>query len=1505
MEKLSVCFFIEDKAVLLSLEEILPNLHNGRIGRQLLNTSREINFPVFEKNNKYFIDNSRNILMQFSNENQQRFIPLQHGELFSTIEQGESYQFLILSHSYLSVKMKKVTLPVNGTITLGRSEQSNIVIDLNDNISRCHARIHIISNEASIEDTSGKAGIYVNGKKVIAANLKCGDTVMIMGYTILYMKRFLMIPETVFAINGLNTFSRFEEVKKSERNTMVEFERNPRIYKSLITDKIEIDPPPQKKEKKQQPFILTAGPSLTMSLAMMMQLGIAVSRMKETGNIASVASNGAMAVSLLAAAVLWPLLSRNYYQKQEKKEELYRRKKYVSYLEEKEELIKAYQHHNRWVWNTDYYPEISDMIKFVENKSRRLWEKSPTDQDFMSVRLGKGTRKSELQICVPERHFSLYDDDLLDLLYKIEDVNKELDDFPVVLSFLEQRITGVVGDQERIKKMIWCMIVNLVAMHSPDEVKIGFVGDQSQIGDFEWMIQLPHLWSDDGSIRFFVTKNEEANEMLRFFYDKSQETDAENAVPQYVIFVLNEKIIENSPLGINRWLKLNLKNMSFVYAAEYFSRIPKEAEAIILNDCERTGIYRKNQDNNQLIEFVPDELNYLQIKQMMRSFSYLKQQKKGHITGIPEKISFLNMYQAGNVKVLEIKRRWMDNKVSRSMAAPIGMKANGEIFSLDIHEKYHGCHGLVAGMTGSGKSEFLQEFILSLMINYSPEKVAFILIDFKGGDMARPFLKAPHLSATISNLSGNMLYRARVSLEAEIQKRQRLFNKVSQELGVDKLDINSWHKYADEGKINNKLPHLIIIIDEFAQLKTQQPEFLDYLINVAQVGRSLGIHLILATQKPSGVVSPQIWSNSRFKVCLKVLDREDSKEMLHRSEAAAIKFPGRAFVQVGYDEIFEEIQTGYSGADYVASERYLQAGEDSVELLDYPGKIQRTAKRRIMGEKNGKTQLEETISEIIKIGKELNLCANHLWKPLLKEKIYLEECLDKKVSFDPADWDTDYEGRAICGYCDLPQLQKQEPYAVELIKNGHVAIYGMSGTGKTLFLQTFVLAMALKYSPNMLQIYGIDFGGRTLGNLEEMPHCGGVAFADNKDKIEQIIEKIKGQMELRKRIFAENECNTYASYLEVTGRKLPMILLLIDNYSVFRERMYKLEEDIIELAANAKTYGIFLVLTGNSRNAIYYKISEHIGTKIVFQLNDSQSYRELLNSRSSLEIEGIRGRALIRQDDMIAEMQVALPFETINEAQMYAKIKQIYRKMNLYMPKETEEERERKEVFVEQSVIEVKKNVSPVFDCERKEGQFVEIGYALYDGRVQGFSLSDTKRIFLGSEKKCEYLFLKKNSFTDIKCYYFSLNKLSELKDWVWISSEKMINEFIDEMDKNHTSKLLYIDDFSNFYDTISDEDLSILGKRLKTAQDDLTVITAGNFARLKEYQDTGLYVQLVRCRDGMIVGGDIDNQKVAMLGNELSQSNPNLRKEVLEKSQAILYRGSELSYITLKETEE
>lgn len=264
------------------------------------------------------------------------------------------------------------------------------------------------------------------------------------------------------------------------------------------------------------------------------------------------------------------------------------------------------------------------------------------------------------------------------------------------------------------------------------------------------------------------------------------------------------------------------------------------ARAIIQSDDTRTGYYIKNKNANRFTPFALDKIEPERICAFANELSRLPIKRDSRSLGIADRISFLQMYKAGNIQELDIEYHWDNNNSAKSLAAPIGVMAGGDVFSLDIHESYHGCHGLVAGTTGSGKSEFLQAFILSLAINYSPKEVSFVLVDFKGGDMARPFMAKPtapalpHLSATISNLSGNILYRALVSLEAEIKSRQRIFNESAAILGVDKLDINSYHKYYKGGRLNTPLPHMVIIIDEFAQLKTQQPEFLAQLINVAQ-----------------------------------------------------------------------------------------------------------------------------------------------------------------------------------------------------------------------------------------------------------------------------------------------------------------------------------------------------------------------------------------------------------------------------------------------------------------------------------------------------------------------------------------------------------------------------------------------------------------------------------------------------------------------------------------------
>lgn len=220
----------------------------------------------------------------------------------------------------------------------------------------------------------------------------------------------------------------------------------------------------------------------------------------------------------------------------------------------------------------------------------------------------------------------------------------------------------------------------------------------------------------------------------------------------------------------------------------------------------------------------------------------------------------------------------------------------------------------MAGTTGSGKSEILQTYILSMATLFHPYEVGFMIIDFKGGGMVNQFEELPHLLGAITNIDGKAINRSLKSVKAELQKRQRLF------ADAEVNHIDKYIRKYQAGEVKDPLPHLIIIVDEFAELKAEQPEFMKELISAARIGRSLGVHLILATQKPAGQVNEQIWSNSRFKLCLKVQSKEDSNEVLKSPLAAEIKEPGRAYLQVGNNEIFELFQSAYSGAPAVSDD---------------------------------------------------------------------------------------------------------------------------------------------------------------------------------------------------------------------------------------------------------------------------------------------------------------------------------------------------------------------------------------------------------------------------------------------------------------------------------------------------------------------------------------------------------------------------------------------------------
>jgi len=1108
-------------------------------------------------------------------------------------------------------------------------------------------------------------GVYVNGRLTHSQKLAMYDEVFIMGLSIINFGSFIAVRDLSLScrLTSKSDFDAKPPVAETAETEIKYFIRTPRIQKSLDNDVIEIEAPPNPPTEDKTPAILVLGPSATMSLAMMASLSISITSALSRGSMITVVASGVMALGMLLGAIMWPTLLRRYQKRRIREAEKHRQERYSAYISEMEEKLSAKSERAVRLLNDNFNPSPEELCRFLDDEKRRfrLWERSFDDKDFLNVRLGLGQRPFEVTITIPKQGFQLYEDELRALPVKVAEKYSALSGVPVTLDFMDNKTVGIIGDKANIRNVVDEIILGLASFHSYDEVKLVIVSSEKESRYYEYVKNIPHVWSNDRKLRYFATNKDEVHFVFNAIDDivKERENNSEkkteaDSVPHFVFVIAEESLIENEALLRYMENPDNTVGIVSLFAYGDIYTLPKNCRTIIQTDNNRSGYYSRDRHDNRFIEFSPDRLIRDGVVSFMKKLANLPVKVDARSLSVPDRVSFLQMYKAGNVADLEIEKHWNNNNSAKSLAAPIGLMAGDVPFSLDIHEAYHGCHGLVAGTTGSGKSEFLQAYILSLAINYSPKEVAFVLVDFKGGDMARPFMAKPktpalpHLAATISNLSGNTLYRALVSFEAEIKWRQRLFNESAAALGVDKLDINSYHRYYKAGKLAVPLPHLIIIIDEFAQLKTQQPDFLAQLINVAQVGRSLGIHLILATQKPSGVVDPQIWSNSRFKVCLKVADKQDSIDMIGKPDSATIKNPGRCYVQVGYDEIYECVQSGFSGADYIPTRTYLPDDEITVQLTDNTATPIHSARVDLSTNKTDKTQLEATVADIVSLGVAKNLFVKPLWKDMLPEKVLLGS-LDKE---------TKSLLKATIGLTDFVRTQEQKPFSIDFTNSGHIAIYGASGTGKTTFLQTLVYSLVCDYAytPDELNIYAMDFGGRSLGYLDALPHVGGVIYDGDDGKIAEFSELLQNIIDERKRIFAANNCGTFNDYCVTGKQRIPAIFVIIDNYARFHEKYFDLAERFFGIFSSGKTYGVYFAVTGNTRNAIYYKVTEHISTYFTLKMNDSGNYFDILNVRPPITPEDIKGRGLTVLNKEVVEFQVALSVDGENETQRVSAI---------------------------------------------------------------------------------------------------------------------------------------------------------------------------------------------------------------------------------------------------------
>ena len=698
-------------------------------------------------------------------------------------------------------------------------------------------------------------------------------------------------------------------------------------------------------------------------------------------------------------------------------------------------------------------------------------------------------------------------------------------------------------------------------------------------------------------------------------------------------------------LGISELILKNKDDFGFgfVIIENSLGKLPSECVNFITIGNQTSGILRNELDDYYHQDF-NDEVNAkIDIHKCCEVLANIPIEFYEDTRYLPKNLGFLEMLRVGKVEQLNSLNRWRLNDPTKSLRAAVGINDLGNIIYLDLHEKYHGPHGLIAGMTGSGKSEFIITYILSMALNYSPNEVSFILIDYKGGGLAGAFenktqkIRLPHLAGTITNLDKAELNRTLVSIDSELRRRQTLFNEARDELGESTIDIYKYQKFFRQKKISRPIPHLFIICDEFAELKAQQPEFMDNLISTARIGRSLGVHLILATQKPSGVVNDQIWSNSKFRVCLKVQDRSDSNEMIKRPEAAEIKEAGRFYLQVGYDELFVLGQSGWCGTQYIPSDTMNSEIDRSISYLDnvgtsikdYDDLDNKKIKVSSLGD-----ELSNVLKYITTLARREHVSSPRLWLDNIPEIIYTESLISK-YNYVP----TTGKLEAIIGEYDDPSNQYQSILKLELGNNGNTIIYGTSSTNREMFLNTLIYSICLMHSSKEVNFYIFDFGSESLRMFKDMPQVGDIVFSSDDEKIVKLNKMIDEEISIRKKLFAEYN-GEYDNYCRNSGNSLPRNIYIFNNLDSYREMYPNCDEALIKYSREGLRYGIIIIITANSNSGLYGRLLRNFENIFVLDMPTREGYSNILGKLGNVYPASYDGRGLFKRE-IVYEYQTA------------------------------------------------------------------------------------------------------------------------------------------------------------------------------------------------------------------------------------------------------------------------
>lgn len=1149
----------------------------------------------------------------------------------------------------------------------------------------------------------------------------------------------------------------------------------------------------------------------------------------------------------------------------------------------------------------DKDPNPQDCVRRIADRKSSLWERAFNSEDFMDLRLGLGGRPFQLQIEVPQQDG--YDvNPLIAEAQKLQTEYRELQNVPVSIPLQEKRVVGLVGEREDILEMARVLAVQLVTHQSPEEVKVVTAYPENEREQWGWMKWLPHVWDEDRDRRYVAEGKLMTQKLFEKLYSKlnirrlekdGNESDAPH-VPEYVFFLPSLSLLEDDSL-----LPLILKEGDAIGASAFLLAPTKEALPM---ECElivevRDGVAQLfetfSNDEDEVVYFTGsekiaiDHFTLPEAKTMSRMIAPLRV-KQSSAGVIPKVLSFLDLYGVKTVEELDVVNKWGQNRYPTTLPVPIGVREGGKPVYLNIHDKIekkgHGPHGLMAGTTGSGKSEVIQSMILSLAATYHPHDMAFMLIDYKGGGMSNTFQGLPHVIATITNLEDpNLINRAKISLRAELERRQKLFNRAGNIQHIDEYFRSEW-------RTKEPLPHLFIVIDEFAQLKKDQPEFMDELISIAAIGRTLGVHLLLATQKPAGVVDDKIWSNSRFRICLRVQDDNDSREMIKIPNASSINVPGRAYLQVGNNEVLEYFQSAWSGASYnPENEEEANIVTISEVRLDGTDEVQKRIKT------DSKTS-EKQIKVLIEYMKEQadNNGVQPLpgpWLQPLPEMLPITELLDiDKWNADSWNSNEKWMEPAV-GIIDDVSNQDQYPLKLDL-KEGHLMAFGMPGTGKTTFLQSTLLSLFYHHGPRDLHVYVVDFS-RQMKDFSRFPQVGGIVHEEDTEKMQRLFRYFLKELNKRKELFSNEGVSSLESYRAITKKHLPVMLLAIDGYHRFRSSFEFENEKLETILREGATYGILTFATANQTNDMYERYRSNFTSMVSFELADHTDYYYAVGRPSFASTNLPEGRGFVKGHNPPHLFHGMLPYNGGSELEKVNFI----RDLSGRMAEASNGERAKpiqmlpREISLNQLLGEFPpadtKQLPYGIDVEDLDVQSLDLDdadHVFVTGRVESgkTSLLQTMSLSMmyqyGEDELDLYLFemepqpkgiMSLAAFPHVKGYATDLMQAKELLSTISAKMEERKSDSLSfgwgsgQEENGYTPVVIVIDDAENFMQQIN-MDFEVkdqLEKLTREArQKNIHFMIAGSIASMNSYMHDGWFMNIKKKFAGFLLGSTLSN---------------------------------------------